>query len=230
MYLASVLLDLGLPLVPRTKRAGGALGPDVLVTPATWLEAIAVTAGTGPDAVAEGPLRQVHPVPDGEMKLRLLSAFVEKSEKFGQYRQNGIVGSSDPCVIAINAALLPAVHLERSVPRIIRALLGVGDEVFVINTSTREVVERTHARQPTVAKRSGSQVSQEMFLDGSHAHVSACLYSAVEICNRPNPHGCEFVVLHNPAALNPLPRGTIQCGREYWVEDDQLQSKDYNAA
>lgn len=38
MYLASVLLDLGLPLVPRMNCASGALGPDLLVAPATWVE------------------------------------------------------------------------------------------------------------------------------------------------------------------------------------------------
>ncbi|MHB1033819.1 MAG: hypothetical protein ACYC35_05215 [Pirellulales bacterium] len=229
MYLAGVLLDLGLPLVPRTERIGVARGPDILVAPATWIEAVAVTAGTGRDAVANAEPGQARAVPDREMKLRLLSVFTDKSAKFEQYRINGLVGPSDPCVVAINAALVPAVHLERTVPRIIRALLEVGDEVWRINTVTREVIERTHAHQPTIAKRSGKLVSQGMFLDGLHAHVSVCLYSAADIVNRPNPHGCEFIAVHNPTALNPLPHGTIPIGQEYWVEDDQLQCRDYTA-
>lgn len=229
MYLADVLLDLGLPLVPRVKREGGDLGPDLLVEPSIWIEAVTVSAGTGPDAVAADVPNQPRVVPDREIKLRLLSAFTEKSGIFERYRKNGVVRSNDACVVAINAASIPGVYLETTIPRIIRALLEVGDEMFVIDTSTGRVVERTHAHQPTVTKRSGSLVSQGMFFNGSHAHISACLYSAVDIMTQPVRHGRELILLHNPTASSPLPQGTIQRGREYWVDRGRLSCQAYDA-
>jgi Domain of unknown function DUF29 len=35
------------------------------------------------------------------------------------------------------------------------------------------------------------------------------------------------MLIHNPMATNPLPHRWLQCGRECWVEDDQLVIKDW---
>jgi hypothetical protein len=110
--------------------------------------------------------------------------------------------------------------LERNVPRIARVLFGIGDEVVRVSVVTAQVVERSHAFQPTITKRSGSCVSQMMFRDGSHAHISACLYSDAHVFGCGS--GQELVLLHNPAASNPMLRGTVKRGRECWVQGDEL--------
>src|SRR5260221_688279 len=43
MYLAAALLELGMPLVPRSKRRAADVGPDLQIAPNIWVEAIAVT-------------------------------------------------------------------------------------------------------------------------------------------------------------------------------------------
>jgi len=224
MYVVCALLELGLPVVPRCDRKRGDRGPDVLVAPSTWIEATAVTAGTGADAVPEATPGRVRSVPDEGIKLRLLSALEDKRVKFEGYRASGVVGLTDPCVVAINAGLVPSADIERRVSRILRALLEIGDEAAVMDRSTGEITNIVHLPQAVVAKRSGSQVSQGMFLDGSCGCISACLYSAVDPLNS-SPLGLGglgggFVLLHNPTAKVSLPRGTIKRGHEYWVCDD----------
>ncbi|MHC5825466.1 MAG: hypothetical protein ACYT04_58860, partial [Nostoc sp.] len=54
--------------------------------------------------------------------------------------------------------------------------------------------------------------------------ISAVLYSCVDVLNRPQEFGDDFVLLHNPLAKNKLERGFIKLGREYWVEKSILES------
>jgi hypothetical protein len=61
----------------------------------------------------------------------------------------------------------------------------------------------------------------------SPAPISALLYAWADEVNRARVPGREFVVLHNPLATNPLPRGTFPFGREYWFEDGQLHWLDH---
>ena len=50
----------GLSLVPRVKRKESAVGPDLQIAPNIWIEEIAVTSRSGPDAV---PQHASSPVP-----------------------------------------------------------------------------------------------------------------------------------------------------------------------
>jgi len=72
MYVAAALLDLGLPLVPRELRRRKNEGPDLQIAPNTWVEAIAVTRGAGPDAVPKyvSTPNVVSDTPDEQLKLR----------------------------------------------------------------------------------------------------------------------------------------------------------------
>src|ERR1700687_2316210 len=109
MYLAASLLEVGLPLLPRTERKSPSSGPDLLIAPNIWVEAIAVTPGAGPDAVPDhsNDFGKAYDVPDRELRLRLVSGMTEKRNKFESYRKKGLVGPDDVCVIAINGAMLP---------------------------------------------------------------------------------------------------------------------------
>jgi hypothetical protein len=227
MYLAATLLDMGLPLVPRSARKKRDAGPDLQVGANVWVEAIAVTGGSGRDAIVPAPMNVASRVPDEQMKLRLIFGVDEKGKKFERYRENGLVERDDICIVALNAALVQPVHVEWHPPRIVRALMEFGSPVLVINRDTRQVVERTNHYQAAVTKASGSAVSQGMFHDGSCSAVSACLYSVAGILHDKAVLGCDFHVVHNPTAAVPLRRGFIQRGIEHWSEQDELVSHDY---
>src|SRR5579871_2856559 len=87
MYLAAALLANGLPLVSRSQRKNPGFGPDLQITPNIWVEAIAVTAGSGPDAVPDRSkdFGKAHSVPDRELRLRLVSGMTEKRNKCESY-------------------------------------------------------------------------------------------------------------------------------------------------
>jgi hypothetical protein len=222
MYLAAALLNLGLPLIPRSERKDAGTGPDLQIAPNMWVEAIAVTAGSGPDAVQSiRELNIVHDVPDVPLRLRLVAGVDEKRKKFNSYLEKGIVAPTDICVVAINTGLLP-IYSDLFPPRIVRALMEFGWPQIKIDRETRAVVERGHTHQPTVQKLSKSSVGQGMFLDGSCQSVSACLCSAASYAFAGYGLGNDFLVVHNPTALNPLQRRLINCGDECWTEGDEL--------
>lgn len=228
MYLVAAVLDLGLPLVPRSARKKPNAGPDLQVGPNIWFEAIAVTSGAGPDAVPSAPSHATSNLPDDQMKLRLISGMDEKKKKFEQYRQTGLIRADDVCIVALNAALVPPLHQEWHPPRIVRALMEFGHPVLVLNRKTGQVVERTNEHQAAVTKLSGSAVSQGMFHDGTCNAVSACLYSVVGVLADRSALGCDFHMVHNPTAAVPLRRGFIPRGFEHWTEGDELTTRDHD--
>ena len=226
MYLAATLLELGLPLVARNKRQRPGVGPDLQIAPNIWVEAIAVLSGSGPDAVPDNSndFSKTHTVPDGQLRLRLVSGMMEKRIKFEKYRKNGVVGPEDVCVVAINTAML-GIHSDFFPPRIVRALFEFGWPQMNIELDTQRVVASGHSHAPSVSKLSGNTVGQGMFLDGTSTFLSACIYSAANFAFTDLALGGDFIVVHNPTASAPLPRGLISAGDECWAEANNLSYK-----
>ena len=183
LYLAAALLDTGLQLLPRMS-ARVVAGPDLCLTAEPgkriWIEAVAASAGTGPDAVQRGVPGVVYDIPDDHIKLRLLNAFDEKYKKHGKYIQQGTVGISEPYIIAINAAMVPSASKEREVPRSIRALLPFGHSMVYLNRDSLQPVGSGHEYQGTVGKLSGAAIPTTSFLNARYNSVSAVLYSCVD--------------------------------------------------
>jgi len=48
------------------------------------------------------------------------------------------------------------------------------------------------------------------------------IYSNADACNYPRVLGDDLIVVHNPLAISPLPRGFLHVGRECWREDKTL--------
>jgi hypothetical protein len=222
IYLVAAMLHVGIDLVPRRERARPDVGPDIQVRPAIWVEAVTVSEGTQADAVPQPIPGTGQAVPDEKVRLRLLSALKEKSEQYDKYRRDGVIGHSDVTIVAINAALVPYSRKEQAIPRIVKSVFGVGVEAFLLNSSTMKFEGSTHIPLETVAKASGSPVSQQAFLDGTYSGISACLYSSVDAYNRPERLDQPFVLVHNPTAKVRLALGAIPLGREYWVQDQKL--------
>lgn len=230
MYLVAMFLDVQIDLIPRAERSRPDYGPDIQLRSGEWVEAVVATAGVGPDAVSEGQPGRARTVPDEQMKLRVLNALAEKHRKFERYLADGLVKPDQPCVVAINTCLVPAAILERTVPRVARAVLGLGNEVAIMDRQTGAIIEWTHEHQPVVKKRSGADVSQVAFLDGSQPLISACLHSSVHAAARPDKLGGDFVLVHNPTANVALRRNAFRRGAELWVENDKLNTHRHDTA
>jgi hypothetical protein len=205
-------------------------GPDIQVGQNIWVEAIAVTAGTGPDAVPAYVSKPnvVSDTPDEELKLRLISGIHEKRAKFDAYIKKGLVKANDICIVALNGAMTsPLITNEWGQPRIVRAVMEFGPPVIVLDRRTGAFIERTNAHQAAVIKKNQSPVGQGIFLDDSAKSVSACLYCNAHYGHESHVLGEDFVLVHNRGTSQPLGRGFINRGREYWAEGEELFAHNY---
>jgi hypothetical protein len=75
-------------------------------------------------------------------------------------------------------------------------------------------------------KKSGSAVPKDIFLSPDYAGVSAVLYGWADEHNNASIPGREFILVHNPQAASPVPRGVLPAGYEFWVENDHLRRVD----
>lgn len=223
LYLAHTLISSDLEPVRRVEREPAREGPDLLLaTPRVWVEAVAPGPGEGPDAVPEPTVGEARPVPDDQIILRYRSALASKEAQIREHRARGWVRDDDPVVIAVNGARIPSARLELTIPRIVRSVLPFGHEQFHVDTGTMDIVDHTFQYRAFVQKLEGAEVAVDVFDDDSFSGISAVLASCSDEINRPKVAGSDFVLVHNPRAQVPLPRGWLERGQEFWVEEDAL--------
>jgi hypothetical protein len=232
MYVTAVLLDQRLPVAAnRDRRHRRGKGPDIQIgSVEAWFEAISATPGDGADAVPGYSFEDCAPVPDEAFKLRLTAAIREKFLKHKNYLSKGFVNPFEPFVIAVNGGAVPHVHQETFPPRIVGALFPFGHETVRIDLRTKAVVDSRFAYQGAVTKKNGVPVPTTFFEQEESRGISAVVYSTAEAFNCYNIPGSELMLIHNPLATSPLPKGYLRIGREYWREGNQLVVHDYNAA
>ena len=232
VYLTAALLDAGLPLAARGRRHFRGKGPDLQVgmrPKVAWVEATASTPGAGVDHVREAGNR-VRAVPDDQIKLRLLASIDEKKAKYDHYVASGLVDVGEPFIIAINGAMVPSAQLELALPRIVRCVYPFGHEVLELDLKRHAITGSHYEFTDCVGKASGATVSTDWFGRIENAGTSAVLYSCADVWNPPQVLGADFVLVHNPLATNPLPRGFLKRGREYWAEKDELRWQHHGAS
>lgn len=122
---------------------------------------------------------------------------------------------------------LPTKHSEQPIPRIVKALLCVGNLVVHLDRETGNQVG-LHADYPDrINNLKGASIKTDVFLSPSYAHISAVVYSYADWINVPSEPGKEFMLVHNPMATNPLPRGWLSAGKEYWMEGSELRIREF---
>ena len=223
MYLAAGLLT-KLQLIPSAQRKLRAGGPDMaVVSPAAFVEAIAARPGTGKDAVTEAEMFVVRDVPVAQITLRLRAAIEEKTRKHAGYVAKKILTPSDPYVIGINGSGVPSTRGEPDVPWIIKSVFPLGNRVIHLDRETLKTIGESHEPEHDIIKASGASVSKDIFLGQSHAGISAIVYCWVDEYNMPSGPGCDFIVVHNPFATNPIAHGVLPAGLECWLEGDHVR-------
>ncbi len=241
LYLAHALLSNGHQLQKPNPE-----GPDICLAsdPVTWVEAIAVESGTGPDGVLPSATRGRsedlehglsawfgHAPSSESVILRITSAVREKSSKYRRYLTRGIVSRHDRCIIAISLAAVADAYLTQDasqVPLTARALLGVGQEYLEVPVHRAGPERVGYFHRPEVQKRSGASVSARGFLTDDYSTISGVFLTCSNLINAPRNLGSDFEFLHNPRASNPLQPGTFKFGQEYSVVDDYLKRADHH--
>ena len=236
-YLACLLLDGGHEL-----RKTRSKGPDLCIegeTPA-WIEAIAVEPGVSDDKVKNQEERrdtntsQIEGVWTGELLseqsliLRCTSAMALKSQKFKEYKSQGIVGCNDICLVAISLGKLEGVSLffsTRPESIFLKAFFGIGEEYVAYTPHSGGGIRHGHHHRPTVAKASGNTVSACQFLSDDATHVSGLLGTCVDIFNAKSAPS-EILLVNNPKALSPLSPRIVNIGSEFRAEEGHVKRLD----
>jgi hypothetical protein len=196
-----------------------------LAAPATWIEAVVATPGTGPDAVREPAPGTVATVPHDAMKLRLINALDTKRLKQQEYMDKGYILADDPLVVAVNAAPISSALLEQTVPRIVSSVYPIGNEVWRIDRRTAKVVDSSFEYQASVTKAQGAPVNTDLFLRDEYHGVSGALYAWSNAFNRPNQPGAEFVLVHCLTSRAKIAVGSLPCGNEYWADGSLIHHR-----
>jgi len=235
MVLASHLIDQGLDI------HSGDEGPDFgfpYHDQKVWVEATCPAPEGIPDdwfhisAIGDTPL--VKSVPHEQILLRWTSALKEKKEKLtGRfqtnrnwkpgYLENGVVGVTDPYVVAVSACRLgpTSIHLSEGIsqlPYAVEASFPVGPIEVVVDRGTLKTVDQRLSHRPVIKKPNGANVPTDSFLNPEYSGVSALLGSSAGInaaCGEKTP----IALVHNPLARNPLPQGILGVDQEFVADD-----------
>lgn len=230
IYLAAVLLEQKLPVAANeVRRHQRGKGPAIQVgSVEAWFEAIAATAGKGPDAVPGYSFGECAPVPDEAFKLRLTAAIQEKLIKYRQYLNKGLVSESEPFVIAVNGGAVPHVYQEIFPPRIVSVLFPFGPEAVRFEPRTNTFGDSYFTYQGEVRKKSGASIPTTFFEQEASRGINAVVYSIAEAFNCGGVPGCDLTLVHNTLATTPLPREYLRVGHEWWRDGDHLVRHDHN--
>jgi len=224
IYLTCTLIHNSFKVIPKQTKAEG---PDIKIDHASttiWVEAVIPTSGdpSKPDSVPNLQMGVAQQVPDDQIILRYRSAIRYKYfNKYCKYLGDKIITDKDCYIIALNGCKIR--HGDREPPRIVRCVLPFGWEVVTIDTSSHKVVNRGYQYRAYLRKASGSQVGTDIFTKPEYQHISAVMFSNVDVANPTPVMGEDFIIVRNPLASRQLPDDFPRVGWEYKAELSQSE-------
>lgn len=228
MYLACTLKDNGNKLSPKTQRRG----PDIEIINTDfsriWVEATAASSGSGKDRVPPRSYDKMSfAVPEERIVLRYTNVIDEKHKKYIQYtnKENGnVIKKSELYIIAVNGSKVPyAWDSVDEIPYIVQAVLPVGLPNTKINWDDPKESIAGYNYRSKIKKVSGTDILTNRFLRKEYEGISGIIFSTVDIRKFRGKMGGDFIFVHNPLALNKLPKGWLRMGREYRLEGSNLE-------
>jgi len=228
MYLTCVLLDNGCKVLPKTKQKGPDVEIESIEFNRIWVEAIAATAGDGNDRVPtpkhDDPMWFC--VPEEKIVLRYAAAINEKHQKYIRYREDEVIGRTEPYIIAVNGNKIPyASDSDDEIPYIVQAVLPFGLPTIQIEWDSQKEPTSGYAYRNEIIKNSGNNVATNIFQKKEHEGISGVISSRVSVHGLYGKMGTDFVFVHNPLALNKLPEGWLRFGREYRFSENGLEGR-----
>ena len=216
MYLTSSLIDWGFEVQSARH------GPDILIENndlRIWIEAVA--SGNGDpiynlDVVPDIETGIAQQVPEEKIILRLRSSIETKSLVYHNYIRDSIIENNEPYIIALNGAKLNFMSRTDDIPYILKLILPIGDHYYDFQNETAGITYRD-----TIVRENGTEISTNVFLDDNYRHISAILYSNTHAGRFDEDIGSDFILIHNPKAVNPLPIDLIQNGKVIRIEIDE---------
>ena len=229
MYLAALLLRADFDVV-KTKSAG----PDIHVRlngQSVWIEATAVTSGTGPDRVpsrdergtCKGNMWTGGMPSDASLILRCTSALREKLKQHRAHRASGIVKPCDAVLLAMNLGAIPDADIaEPLMPFAFKALLPIGDFGWEVELDSQTPPKPGFTNRTAVQKLNGTEIPTDFFLNTESSVFSGFLTSELMVFQH-HQTGRDIALLHHPTPDVPLPEANWPWGTEWRSDDGKLQ-------
>jgi hypothetical protein len=233
MYLGSRLLEACKGLrkrnpLPKKERDGG---PDFCIEKGRrkiWVEVIAPSPGGEdnldkvPDLFASGADSEAR----RKIELRIASALKTKADKFARYREKGIIGPNDSCVVAIAAsqfALEADTESGVGLPLPVTTVFPFGEEIVTIDPETAEFASLSHKYSGEIerAEKEGKKpeaVSRTAFQNEYFSGIDGLIWSQRSTGNFLG-NTDDFVYVHNQLGKRPLPKRWLNWAEEYFTVD-----------
>lgn len=205
-------------------------GPDLKINynnTNLWVEAVTPQKGVGNDKLKKPPNGKVVKVSQDKMILRIQNSIDEKKRKYSNWIDKNIVSENEPFILAINGSELPFARTEREMPLILRAISQFGNQYLTFSKENFEIIDQGYHYEDSVTKTSGTIINKNIIENVDYNFISAFLYSCVDPLNRPENMGDDYILIHNPLAVNKLPIGFLKLGREFYREENKLKNNDY---
>jgi hypothetical protein len=232
MYLAFGLAKQGAklePILSGRQARGSRNGPDLRLsglTHSVWVEATVAFDGTGDNRVPKECIGTEQDIPSDQLILRYLNRIDAKFKQLCGHLRRGIVKDTDPYIIAINSRSLSFARYEPDLQRIVQALFPFGNLVATLHRTMEGWVGSVdYSYRDEIKTKLGEPVPTNVFLDQKYEGISAVLFGPSDVWNLPPNEaqiGLDCTLIHNSMARNKIPHRWLKCGREYWVEDNQL--------
>jgi hypothetical protein len=202
-------------------------GPDFCIQQGhrkIWVEVIAPSPGDEdnldkvPDLFASGAAREAR----RKIELRIGSALKTKTDKFARYREKGIIGPDDSCVVAIAAsqfALEAAAESGAGLPLPVTTVFPFGEEVITIDPQTAEFTSLSHKYSGEIerAQKEGKKpavVPCTAFQNEYFSGIDGLIWSHRSTGNFLGNTN-DLVYVHNQLAKRPLPKRWMDWQEEY---------------
>jgi hypothetical protein len=224
MYLAVSLLERGKKLRLRSELTAAQrdTGPDICIRKSSrniWIEAIAPAKGAAtnfdrvPDLFPASSDALKDP-PRREVELRITSALLEKADKFKAYRESGVVGENDSCIVAISAGQFALQAAGEGLAHAVTAVFPFGDEYFIIDPKTHKIIDRRFQHSGEIKRAGDDPIPRSAFQHEYFTNVSGLIWSRRSIGNFLGQQD-DFVFVHNQLAQKPIPRKWARWFEEY---------------
>lgn len=204
MYLTVTFLEIGYSIKSSNK------GPDILISykdSKIWIEAVNSNNGTSLDVIPDVKFDATQLVPEDEIILRLRNSIEVKLMAYERYACRSIIKVKEPYIIALNSAGLNFMTND-DIPYILKALFPIGDYVYNFKDEIMKIEFRDR-----IIKEKGSEVFTDIFFNDRYKYISAIIYSNVSAHDFHAELGSDFILIHNPKAINPLSMDFFKKGK-----------------
>jgi hypothetical protein len=231
MYLAACLLTSRKKLRSRAELPNGARneGPDICISKGRrkiWIEAMAPSPGDDKnlDKVPDLFLNAgdgLQDMPQRHIELRLTGALWTKLQAFQRYKQNGIIGDNDSCIVAVSAAQFTSEAAGEGLPYAVKAVYPFGEEFIELNPRRFEIVRFGHRYSEQIKRATdrGEPIFRTAFQDERFAGISGLIWSRRSTGNFLG-QADDLVYVHNQVARKPIPRKWVRWAQEFYPIDE----------